>query len=285
MIKKKPYRFLCDFPKVYDFMIKNFTIDNKCGCSPTFFEYAQVMHWTEKTQNHRFAIWEHDDEVVAFCWYEDRVGQAYFNLKKGYADLADEMINHAEERLKNDDGKIELFIYASQENIINCANKRGYKKNREGIEGIYDYNKPPLDYSLPEFYSFEKPGSFDMKKMIEASWRGFDNIGKPDGGVERGFHLCASPNATPELDVIVKDKNGDYVCYAGMWWVPQIKLAYLEPLCTVPEHRHKGLAAAALSELYRRTSALGAKYMTGGENDFYFKIGYEPMIKKTVWTK
>ena len=46
-------------------------------------------------------------------------------------------------------------------------------------------------------------------------------------------------------------------------------------LCTVPEHRHKGLASAALSELQRRTSRLGATHMTGGDNEFYSKIGFE----------
>ncbi len=34
-------------------------------------------------------------------------------------------------------------------------------------------------------------------------------------------------------------------------------IAYLEPLCTIPEYRGRGLAAAALSEIYRRTKKLG----------------------------
>ena len=58
---------------------------------------------------------------------------------------------------------------------------------------------------------------------------------------------------------------------------------YMEPLCTVPTHRHKGLAAAALSELYRRMEPLGATHMTGGANLFYAKIGYKPMISWTFW--
>ena len=45
----------------------------------------------------------------------------------------------------------------------------------------------------------------------------------------------------------------------------------MEPLCTIPEYRHKGLAAAALSEMYRKTKALGATHMTGGSGRFYQK--------------
>ena len=39
----------------------------------------------------------------------------------------------------------------------------------------------------------------------------------------------------------------------------------MEPLCTIPEYRHKGLAAAALSEMYRKTKALGATLYTPEE--------------------
>ncbi|WP_066719983.1 GNAT family N-acetyltransferase [Clostridium sp. Marseille-P299] len=70
-----------------------------------------------------------------------------------------------------------------------------------------------------------------------------------------------------------------------MWWTPQNYLAYMEPLCTVPEYRKKGLAASALSELYRSMKPLGATHMTGGTNKFYSKIGYEPNVMWTFWER
>ena len=54
---------------------------------------------------------------------------------------------------------------------------------------------------------------------------------------------------------------------------------------TVPEYRHKGLASATLSELYRGMKPLGATHMTGGDNLFYAKIGYQPMLVWTEWEK
>ena len=45
---------------------------------------------------------------------------------------------------------------------------------------------------------------------------------------------------------------------AGMWWVPEDHLAYMEPLCTVPQHRRKGLASAALTQHYDRKGVLKA---------------------------
>ena len=73
--------------------------------------------------------------------------------------------------------------------------------------------------------------------------------------------LEVAPHATKNLSVAVANEEGAYVCWAGMWWTPENKLAYLEPLCTIPEYRRKGLAAAALSELYRKTKALGATHI------------------------
>lgn len=70
-----------------------------------------------------------------------------------------------------------------------------------------------------------------------------------------------------------------------MWWVPQNRLAYMEPLCTIPEYRKLGLAAAALTRHYHRMKALGAKYMTGGNNEFYQKLGYEEGWHWVMWKK
>lgn len=90
-----------------------------------------------------------------------------------------------------------------------------------------------------------------------------------------GATISPAPHATYEYTTIIADENEDYVCFAGMWWVQENKLAYLEPLCTVPEHQHKGLAAAVLSRYDRIFRPLGAEIMTGGGSEFYKNIGYQ----------
>ena len=42
--------------------------------------------------------------------------------------------------------------------------------------------------------------------------------------------MAPSPHSTHEYDVVIADENGEYVCFAGMWWIPQNELAYMEPL-------------------------------------------------------
>ena len=90
-----------------------------------------------------------------------------------------------------------------------------------------------------------------------------------------GATLAPAPHATYDFTTVIADDDDNYVCFAGMWWVPENKLAYLEPLCTVPEHQHKGLAAAALSHLEKILKPLGAEVITGGGNEFYRKLGYK----------
>ena len=274
-IVKRQYRELCDFPKVYDFMVKNYAIDCRNGSCAPFFEYSLATPWFDNIHNHRFAIWEEDGEVVAFCWCESRLGQVFFNMSEGYEFLIPQMIEHAGERLRADDGKLQLMVYASQKALLEEAQKQGYKEVWREECGILDFAKKTLDVPLPEGYVFEDYDKIDKKKLTDMTWRGFDNEGESDGDVDYHEHISAAPYATPQLNVLIKTTDGEYVCFAGMWWVPENKLAYLEPLCTVPEHRHKGLASAALSELQRRTSKLGASHMTGGDNEFYSKIGFE----------
>jgi len=49
--------------------------------------------------------------------------------------------------------------------------------------------------------------------------------------------------------------------------------------------RGKGLAAAALFEMYRRMKPLGATFMTGGSGEFYKKLGFKPYVTWTEWEK
>ena len=53
----------------------------------------------------------------------------------------------------------------------------------------------------------------------------------------------------------------------------------------MPAYRRKGLAAAVLSELYRRLRPLGAEQLTGGGNPFYQKIGFGPGVQWTYWQR
>ena len=97
--------------------------------------------------------------------------------------------------------------------------------------------------------------------------------------------IAPPPHSTYHHNVIIADEKGEYACFSGMWWVPENKLAYMEPLCTIPEYRRMGLAAAALTRHYQRMKALGAEWMTGGGDPFYRKIGYQDAVRWLFFKK
>jgi GNAT superfamily N-acetyltransferase len=178
-----------------------------------------------------------------------------------------------------------LRIY--QDALIAAAEARGYTVTSSSMDLLFDLRNP-LEHGLPQGYRFVNPESIDTGKLLRCGWKGFDHEseGAWDGKIDPGLRIKLSPNATPQYYVVIEDScTGEYVCYAGMWWTEENALAYMEPLCTVPEHRHKGLAAAALSEMARRVRPLGAQWMTGGANEFYAKIGYESGVQWITYQK
>lgn len=286
-VTSRPYRILADHMDIYQFMIEIYKKDWQNGVPAPFLEYALSSDWMNKAYTHRWRIWMHGDQIVAFCFTEHPVTNVYFSLRPGYEALAPEMVAYAAKHMPDFDGKQQLVLFKGQSALIEAARKAGYVKTDEAVDMQYDFAKP-LEYTLPTGFRFAEPEQLDLAKIAECCWKGFDHEaeeGPWDGDAEEGYHLCQAPHATMQYGVAVENEAGEYVCWAGMWWTPENNLAYMEPLCTVPEYRRRGLASAALSELYRRMKPLGATHMTGGTVPFYAAIGYHPAVTWTFWKK
>nr|MCR4768527.1 GNAT family N-acetyltransferase [Saccharofermentans sp.] len=258
--------------------------------------------WMDASYSYLDRFWFDGDKPVAFVYYEAPVTDIYFAVRKGYEYLADKLVDYAITSMPDFDGKQQFVLFNGQEFLMEAAKKRGFEMVFEYESRVFDFNNE-LNYELPEGYHFVEPSDIDVLKLSRLCWYGFDH------GDEQEFKdwdkyddsndwtpakshkdcvaefMAPSPHSTHEYDVVIADENGEYVCFAGMWWVPQNKLAYMEPLCTAPEHRRKGLAAAALTNHYRRMKALGATHMTGGEDPFYEKIGYGKGFHFSFWKK
>ncbi len=285
-ITHRQYRILSDHMAVYQFMTDIYERDWRNGVAAPFLEYALSSDWMDKSYVHRNRLWFDGEFIVAMVFYENPVTDVYFSLRPGYEFLADEMVAYAASGMPKKDGKNKLIIFGAQKALMAAAERAGYRQVWSDWDMQYDFSQP-LDYPLPEGYRFAD-APLDIAKCSECCWKGFGHEaeeGPWDGDIEYTGGLLTAPHATGELDVAIEDEAGNYVCYAGMWWTPENKLAYMEPLCTVPAHQRKGLAAAALSEMYRRTKILGATHMTGGTNPFYKKIGYEPAVEWTYWER
>lgn len=272
---------------VYQFMLKVYEWDWRNGVPAPFLEYALSSNWMDSSLTHLWRIWEDDEQIVGFCFTEAPVTDVYFSLHPGYEFLADEMIAWADERMPGSRTSRRFILFGGQTALIAAAKRAGYVQQDENTHHQYFFDAS-LEYPLPAGFRFTEPGCVNVEKACECCWKGFDHEieeGSWNGDAEHGHHLCAAPHATPEHAIAIENERGEYVCYAGMWWTPENRLAYMEPLCTVPEYRGRGLASALLSELARRMRPLGAARMTGGFNPFYSKIGFKPADVWTYWKK
>ena len=289
-IVTKQFSILSDFMYVYGFMRDIYSKDWCNGVPAPFLEYAfySFSYWMDLSYTYKNRIWLDNGEIVGFCFYTDPVTDIYFSLKPGYEEIAPEMIAYADRYMPHLDGNIQFILFQGQQALMTAADLAGYKQISQFREWVYDFDQP-LDYPLPDGFHFVNPEDHDMDKVSECCWKGFDHEAQEGPWNYQYIHnnhlLQVAPHATPEYPVAVANDRGEYVCWAGMWWVPENQLAYLEPFCVVPEYRRTGIASAALSELYRRMKPLGAAYMTGGDNDFYQKMGFKPMVTWTFWKK
>ena len=88
--------------------------------------------------------------------------------------------------------------------------------------------------------------------------------------------MLSAPHLNPLLHVIAKNKCGEYVAYCGLWYNEKTDYVYIEPVCTIPEYRNKGIARMVLIEALKRAYDLGAKksYVIS-DSAFYKSLGFK----------
>jgi predicted N-acetyltransferase YhbS len=98
--------------------------------------------------------------------------------------------------------------------------------------------------------------------------------------------LQKAPDYRRELDLYVIAPDGEFASFCIAWWDERNRIAMLEPVGTVAEHRRKGLARAVVLEAIRRVAALGAKRaFVGSDQAFYLSLGFVLTYAGHHWEK
>lgn len=127
----------------------------------------------------------------------------------------------------------------------------------------------------------------DLAKVDRVLWRGFGHEGPtPEAGIEERRFMQSAPNFRLDLTIVAVHDAGGYASFCGMWVVPDIGLAYVEPVATDPDHRRRGVGRAVVIEALRRAAAAGAEVAwVGSDQPFYTSLGFEVMFASTLWVK
>ena len=127
----------------------------------------------------------------------------------------------------------------------------------------------------------------DLTRINKVLWRGFNHEGPPPDEEIPGRELAQqAPNFRKDLTIVALAPNGDYGTFAGMWVVPENKVACVEPVATDPDYRRMGLGRAAVSESIRRAAADGAEVVwVGSDQQFYLDMGFAVQCRSSLWVK
>ncbi len=256
-IRTKQFQVLTDINMAWDFLVEMYNIASNTGrgsIEPPFFEYALTSAWMNKNYLYLCRFWLEEDLVVGFVFYEN-LTDIYFVLRPGYEELAEDMIVYAKNAFHEWNGEMNFIFSKGQKELMTAAEKHGYQLAYKEKTHVLDMTKAELNYELPEGFHFVDPADVDPVKLARCTWKGFNEweLGpfvdwdvpneKADWTPHKSYNgvlgnvMAPSPHSTYEYDVIIANDEGEYVCYSGMWWVPENGLAYgLAYLISTPQY-------------------------------------------------
>ena len=242
----------------------------------------------------RIIVFEDDGRIVGLAHPEDKLAFVYFQRAPGYDEILPAMFAHADEwfggrsiMLQRD--IIGLFINDFDQTLEDLATSFGYER-LEFHDGYskYDLTRTVPEVALPDGYRMQSLAEEnDQQKINRCLWRGFNHEGEISAeDLDARAVAQHAPNFRKDHTMVAVAPNGDYVSYAGIWHVPENRLAYVEPVATDPEHRKLGLGRACVLETLRRVQAAGAEVAwVGSDQPFYAAMGFAKMFQRNLWVK
>jgi GNAT superfamily N-acetyltransferase len=286
-----------DYNLIDNFLIEHYQPGNRDGnwIEPAW-EYAHSHPLLDKSSLGKIGIWEDGGKIVAVTHYEWRLGEVFFQFHPKYRHLRREMLDYAEQNLygTSKDGKrfVQAFVNDYDEEFQSLVKSRGYEMDEDGVRQMLQFDIPvPFPaLTLPDGFCLKSLADDpDWGKVHRVLWRGFDHKGEPPAGadeLESRRQMFDSPNGRRDLKIVVEAPNGDFVSFCGMFYEPNGKFAYVEPVATDPDYRRMGLGKAAVFEGIRRCAVLGATVAyVGNDLPIYRAVGFKKVYNSECWVK
>jgi len=291
-IQLRQYRHPDDYDAVGELLVRTYRAPgpHRNWVQPRW-EYMHAHPLCDEALLGGFGVWESGGRIVGIVHHEHRAGVNYLEVDPACAVLKADMLAYAAENLAaaaGDARNVEIFINDADEAFQRIATEAGFERNADRGEDMSHLPIPdpfpPI--RLPEGFRLKSlADDNDLEKVHRVLHRGFNHPGEPPAdGLAGRRKMQSAPNFRPELTMVVEAPNGDFVSYCGMWYEPANRLAYVEPVCTDPDHRRRGLGTAAVLEAIRRCGALGATVaLVGATRPFYLSMGFRQVYATHAW--
>ncbi|MBR4907252.1 MAG: GNAT family N-acetyltransferase [Clostridia bacterium] len=251
------------------------------------FEWMYEHPEFDKSARDAIGLWFDGDRVVGAAIYDMYFGEAFCGVLPEYEALYPAVLQYAYDALKDENG-LAIAICDTNAAEIEAAKRAGFTPIDQ-TETIMEIDlDAPRDAALKEGFTLYEPHPVeDAEKMQWLFWQGFDH-GENRAEFEREETVAPKvrKHMRRELGIAAVDETGEYAAFCCLWYSEKTDYAYVEPVCTIPRHRGKGLAKALLCEAMNRARALGAKtaYVIS-DMPFYEKLGFRKAYQYTFYRK
>jgi predicted N-acetyltransferase YhbS len=252
-------------------------------------DLAEVL--TEPQSNVR--IWERDGAIVGVAHPEGR-GDVHLEIDPDHRELESAMIDWAENVLavsENGSSNLTTFVAADDTLRSSMLHERGYEPRSWGeihrrAELTADLRPDRVDgaYTIRSIVRGDPGDAAGLADVINAAFG-------HDFGPDALLNFERSPSFDADLQIVATDGTGTIVAHSGVTLDTHNRLAIVEPVCTHPDHRRRGLASATMAEGLNRSRIKGAVHATvstGWENPsnrVYAGLGFTGITRITAWTR
>lgn len=295
-MKVRSYDHSVDFDRVGRFLIEVFEPGPTLGnwLEPRW-EYMHFHPFIEGLPLDQIGIVEEDGEMVGVVTFEHSVAFAHFQTRPGHDHVKPAMFEYAVERFGGWSRSLErdvlgLFIHEADAVLIDLARSHGFSRRPEWDEphSRFVLDTPVVEPSLPGGFRLQSlEDENDLARINGVLWRGFNHEGPPpEEEIPGREHMQRAPGFRKDLTIVAVAPSGDYASFAGLWIVPENRVAMVEPVATDPAYRRMGLGAAAVLEALRRVADLGAEVAwVGSGQEFYTAMGFTIEFRNELWLR
>lgn len=277
-----------DYDAVCDFLIELNRGDNRhINWNWARFEWMYEHPEFDKSLIGSIGLWLDGGRVVGAAIYDMYLGEEFCAALPEYDELYTEILEYSKKELKDGSG---LAIAICDDNTaeISAALRAGFAPTDQD-ETVMSIDlggdlaaKLPDGLHITELDPAEEPEEFQW-----ILWQGFDHgTDKEEFSREDPVVPQIRPHFDRRLSLTAVDARGEAASYCCLWYLPGVDYAYVEPVCTVPSYRGKGIAKALICEALNRARAQGAKkaYVIS-DTDLYRKLGFKEELHYTFYRK
>jgi ribosomal protein S18 acetylase RimI-like enzyme len=294
----RQYRDAQDFWRIRQFLIETFpALPFATNWEPRRWDGRRFHHdadWFEDWATKHVRMWETGDGQLVGAVFPEGAGDANPQVHPDHRYLEGEMLAWAEQTLPiaAADGayQVEVFALDSDDTRRKALEARGYAETDDG--GVV--RRMRLDGRLPDKTTV---GGYVLRPLRWADDDESQRIADVlNAGFGRTLHnalefqlFTAAPDFRLDLHLVAEAPDGSFGAFVGLTYDEANRRGIVEPVCTHPDHRRRGLAAALLIDGLHRIVGLGAAEaqldtgMAVAANAFYESVGFTEAHMGHVW--